>query len=77
MALLHSFWYSEVEKQFEQVAKDDPKCAMAHWGIAMGLWHQLWDEPNQKTIAQGLAEVKKALRLSAGGHANGKIILRP
>jgi hypothetical protein len=48
VALLHSFWYDEVEKQFTQIAKDDPKCAMAHWGIAMGLWHQLWDHPDEK-----------------------------
>jgi tetratricopeptide (TPR) repeat protein len=60
IALLHSFWYSQVEKQFTVIAKDDPKCAMAHWGVAMGMWHQLWDEPDAKTIAQGLAEVKEA-----------------
>src|SRR5713101_7148334 len=32
VALLHSFWYEEAEKEFEQIAKDDPSCAMAHWG---------------------------------------------
>ena len=41
VALLHSFWYEEAKKEFEQVAKDDPSCAMAHWGVAMSLWHQL------------------------------------
>jgi tetratricopeptide (TPR) repeat protein len=65
VALLHSFWYSQVEHQFTVIAKDDPKCAMAHWGIAMGMWHQLWDEPDQKMIARGLAEVKKAEALHA------------
>src|SRR5579871_3761331 len=60
VALLHSFWYAQVEKQFTQIAKDDPQCAMAHWGIAMGLWHQLWDQPDEKVVAHGLAEVKKA-----------------
>jgi hypothetical protein len=29
VALLHSFWYEEAEKEFAQIAKDDPKCAMA------------------------------------------------
>src|SRR5579862_1177547 len=44
VALLHSFWYEEAEKEFLQIAKDDPNCAMAHWGVAMSIWHQLWDE---------------------------------
>ena len=30
VALLHSFWYEEAEKEFLQIAKDDPHCAMAH-----------------------------------------------
>jgi tetratricopeptide (TPR) repeat protein len=60
VALLHSFWYEEAQKQFEQVAQDDPHCAMAYWGISMSLWHQLWNHPNAKTIAKGKAEVKKA-----------------
>src|SRR5436853_2150079 len=63
VALLHSFWYEEAEKAFQQIAKDDPKCAMAHWGIAVSLWHQLWDHPKAGTVAQGLAEVKKAKSL--------------
>src|SRR5213592_2734742 len=63
VALLHSFWYEEAEKAFQQIAKDDPKCAMAHWGIAVSLWHQLWDQPKAGTVAQGLAEVKKAKSL--------------
>ena len=26
--------------QFEEIAKADPPCAMAHWGIAMSVFHQ-------------------------------------
>ncbi len=63
VALLHSFWYEEAEKEFVQIAKDDPGCAMAHWGIAMSLWHQLWDHPNAATIKRGAAELKKAQSL--------------
>jgi hypothetical protein len=29
VALLHSFWYEEAEKQFKGVAAQDPHCAMA------------------------------------------------
>jgi tetratricopeptide (TPR) repeat protein len=63
VALLHSFWYEEAEKQFEQIVKDDPKCAMAHWGVAMSIWHQLWNQPNAATIRRGSEEVKKAKSL--------------
>jgi hypothetical protein len=60
--LLHSFWYEEAEKEFLQIAKDDPDCAMAHWGIAISLWHQLWNQPDEKVIARGLAEAHAAQR---------------
>ena len=60
VALLHSFWYEEAEKEFMQVAKDDPHCAMAHWGIAMSIWHQLWNEPDTAVLARGQSEVKAA-----------------
>ncbi|MEO0447174.1 MAG: alkyl hydroperoxide reductase, partial [Verrucomicrobiota bacterium] len=32
---LHGFWYLESERSFRQVAKLDPDCAMAYWGMAM------------------------------------------
>ena len=63
VALLHSFWYEEAKKEFEQIAKDDPKCAMAHWGIAMSIWHQLWNQPDAATIKLGHDEVKNARSL--------------
>ena len=59
VALLHSFWYEEAEKEFLEIAKDDPNCAMAHWGIAMSIWHQLWNEPDAKVIARGLGEAHR------------------
>ncbi|MBV9573814.1 MAG: hypothetical protein JOY93_07140 [Acidobacteriales bacterium] len=63
VALLHSFWYEEAQKAFAQAAQDDPQCAMAHWGSAMSLWHQLWDHPNAATIETGRSEVEKARAL--------------
>jgi tetratricopeptide (TPR) repeat protein len=65
VALLHSFWYEEAEKEFLDIAKDDPHCAMAHWGVAMSIWHQLWDQPAPKVIAGGLDEAKSAEKLEA------------
>lgn len=32
---LHGFWFFEAERSFRQVAKLDPDCAMAYWGMAM------------------------------------------
>src|SRR5579864_6342953 len=63
VALLHSFWYEEAEKEFLQIANDDPHCAMAHWGVAMSLWHQLWNQPDAKVVARGLSQVKAAQKL--------------
>jgi len=63
VALLHSFWYEEAEKEFLDIANDDPHCAMAHWGVAMSLWHQLWNEPDATVIARGLGEVKTGEKL--------------
>jgi len=65
IALLHSFWYEEAEKTFLDVEKQDPKCAMAHWGEAMSLWHQLWDRPKEPTIKRASAELKKADKAKA------------
>jgi hypothetical protein len=31
---LHGFWYFEAERSFRQVAKLDPDCAIAYWGMA-------------------------------------------
>src|ERR1700744_5845829 len=65
VALLHSFWYEEAEKTFTEAGKQDPRCAMAHWGVAMSLWHQLWDWPKGETLKQGAAELKTADKLHA------------
>jgi tetratricopeptide (TPR) repeat protein len=60
VALLHDFWYEEARKQFEEVYKADPSCAMAHWGAAMSEYHQIWSRPNEKSQALGWAEMQKA-----------------
>jgi len=60
VALLHSFWYEEAGKEFRHISADAPNCAMAHWGIAMSLWHQLWNNPDAKIIQHGVEEVHLA-----------------
>jgi tetratricopeptide (TPR) repeat protein len=60
VALLHDFWYQEAQRQFEEIAKADPNCAMAHWGVAMSLYHQIWDRPDDGTVAKGWREMQAA-----------------
>ena len=63
VALLHSFWYEEAEKQFLGITRTDSHCAMAHWGVAMSLWHQLWNEPDAGVIKRGMGEATDAEKL--------------
>src|SRR2546430_9258594 len=62
-ALLHSFQYLQSENTFSDAVKQDPKCAMAHWGKAMALYHQLWDFPERKTLDKGRKELNAAKKL--------------
>jgi len=65
VAMLHSFWYEEAEKQFMQIENDDPQCAIARWGVAMSLWHQLWNRPDATVLQRGLTELNKGRSLRA------------
>ncbi len=60
VAELHSFEYSTAEKQFHAVAEHDPGCAIAYWGEAMTLYHQLWATPRKDALSDGWALVQKA-----------------
>jgi tetratricopeptide (TPR) repeat protein len=60
VALLHDFWYEEARPQFEKILAADPSCAMAHWGIAMSAFHQIWDRPDAGTMAKGWREMQAA-----------------
>jgi tetratricopeptide (TPR) repeat protein len=57
VALLHSFWLDEAERTFKAVAKRDPSCAMAQWGIAMTNFNQV----NGGPTPAGVAAANKAL----------------
>src|SRR5580693_8133576 len=65
VALLHSFGYTVAKMQFEAIAKDDPACAMAHWGIAMTQFTELWQHPDEAQWKRGTAEMTKARALAA------------
>lgn len=65
VALLHSFEFERSDLQFQDVARQDPHCAMAYWGQAMSIYHQLWSRPTRVDLRDGLALVKQAQRLRA------------
>jgi tetratricopeptide (TPR) repeat protein len=65
IALLHSFGYEDAQEQFVEIAKSDPTCAMAHWGIAMSLFHEIWEEPLDESLRQGQEEIDKAQKIGA------------
>lgn len=65
LALLHNFQYEEAEQTFSQAAQQDPTCAMAYWGKAMSLYHQLWDWPSDDTLKDGHADTSQAMKLRA------------
>jgi len=61
IALLHSFWYSAAIEAFTGVLKNDPGCAMAHWGIAMSWWgNPFAGFRTPQALVTGLAEVENA-----------------
>ena len=66
VALLHSFFYEEARLIFTSVAEQDPKCAMAQWGIAMTWWHPIWTPPTPDEMAAGKAAIEKAMGMTAG-----------
>jgi tetratricopeptide (TPR) repeat protein len=63
VALLHSFQYKESEQTFADAATREPKCAIARWGMAMALYHQLWDFPDDKTLKKGRKDMETAQKL--------------
>ena len=64
IALLHHMTYPQAREAFQQVAKTDPRCAMAHWGIAMTLFQPLWPtRPGPEALERGWGAVQTAKAL--------------
>jgi hypothetical protein len=56
MRYQHSFWYQASKEIFEETLKADPQCAIAYWGIALGLL----DNPHNPPPAPNLKAVRWA-----------------
>jgi len=75
VALLHSFAYAAAEAAFQGVAKADPQCAMAHWGMAMTYFHQLWEPPiAPATITVAQSEIEQALQVGTASERERRFI---
>ena len=64
LALLHNFWYARARARFNEVAKNDPACAMAYWGAAMTYNHPFWDPPSKDDETAAWALVQKGISAS-------------
>src|SRR5262245_23723000 len=65
MRYQHSFWYRQAKEIFEDVAKADPECGMAFWGVALTL---LTNQPRAapaSNLPLGLAAIQKAKAVGA------------
>ena len=65
VALMHSFQYQQASEGFDDVAAKDKRCAMARWGQALVIWHQLWDQPDAKKIKEGQKYIHQAQKIVA------------
>ena len=65
LAALHSFWYAQAVKEFTAIADSEPSCAMAHWGVALSRWNQIWAPPRQEALNAGASAIKKAVAADA------------
>lgn len=63
VALLHSFQYEQARQAFAEIARQDPQCAMAEWGVAMSHYHGMWDNGD---LAAGRVALEKAKQVGAG-----------
>jgi hypothetical protein len=60
-AMLHSFWYPQGFNAFAEIAKSDPACAMAYWGMAMSRrGNPLVGAPSPQILKDGLDAAGKA-----------------
>lgn len=65
VALLHSFEFSEAEQAFSQVERDDPKCAIAAWGMALSKTQRGGANAPQKDLAAGWTQLQPWLGVKA------------
>src|SRR3954470_5451548 len=67
VAMLHSFWWSAGESTFQEIATEDPNCAVAAWGFASILMYNPFVgvvPPKDVARAQGAIEKGRQMKAS-------------
>jgi tetratricopeptide (TPR) repeat protein len=67
VAMLHSFWWSQGEATFQDIANEDPNCAIAAWGFASILMYNPFVgvvPPKEIARAQGAIEKGRQMKSS-------------
>lgn len=67
MAMLHSFWFTAGEQTFRRVLEQDPRCAIAHFGIAALMMNNplAGQGASPKAAETALASIEEARRIGA------------
>ena len=66
VAMIHSYWFLIARRTFEGVLRQDPNCAMAHWGIALDLLgNSLATVPPRADAEAAWAALEKAREVGA------------
>jgi len=66
LAMLHNFWFPQTVDAFAEVAKADPTCAMAHWGLAISRrTNPLVGAPAIDATKRGWEDIGRAKTLGA------------
>jgi hypothetical protein len=65
MALYHSFDWKNAKTAFDDIASLDPRCGMAHWGLAMVAADNPFAWPVSLKVKEGAEAVQKAQEVGA------------
>jgi tetratricopeptide (TPR) repeat protein len=61
VAMIHSYWFTIARRTFEGVLRQDPNCAMAHWGVALDILGNVFvGPPTLENASAAWAELEKA-----------------
>lgn len=66
MALYHSFDWDRGKAAFAEIAQIDPRCGMAHWGLAMVAADNPFAWPVSLKLKEGDEAIRKARQVGAG-----------
>jgi len=64
VAALHSFWYDEALKAFQESTKVDPDFVMGYWGEAMTHNKPLWEKQDVEAAKEALTKIKDVSKIT-------------